>query len=73
MKIRKKGYWWLFSATVFFALMAITTLLPDASASKVCMIGYKAHCSFTPVSTLLCIIPAGLICFIRKRFFVSYK
>ncbi|MGE0090206.1 MAG: hypothetical protein AB7S50_12120 [Bacteroidales bacterium] len=73
MKIRKKGYWWLFAGTVFFALMAIITVLPDTSASKVCMIGYNAHCTFTPVSTLLCIIPAGLICFVRKRFFVSYK
>ena len=73
MKIRKKGYWWLFSATVFFTILAVTTLIPDEGASKICLLGYKAHCTFTPISTILCLLPAGLACFIRKRFFVSYK
>ena len=73
MKIRKKGYWWLFALTIIFTLAAISTLLPSESADKICMLAYKAHCSFTPISTLLCIIPAGVSCFIRKRFFVSYK
>jgi hypothetical protein len=73
MKIRKKGYWALFILTLFFTLMAVSTIMPSYGASKECMIGYKAHCTFTPISTLLCVIPAGITCFIRKRFFVSYK
>lgn len=73
MKVRKKGYWALFVLTLFFTLCAVSTILPSHSVSKVSMLGYNAHCSFTPVSTLLCAIPAGLVCFIRKRFFVSYK
>ncbi|HRW62324.1 MAG TPA: hypothetical protein P5132_02495 [Bacteroidales bacterium] len=73
MKIRKKGYWWLFALTVFFTLCAISTVIPSEQASKVSMLGYKAHCSFTPISTIICAIPAALVCFIRKRLFVTYK
>ncbi len=72
-KIRTKGYWFLMSLTIFFTLCTISTLIPAEQASKACMLGYKAHCTFTPVSTLICAIPAGLVCFIRKRFFLSYQ
>ncbi len=73
MKIRKNGYWLLFILTLVFTLAALSTIIPSESASKICMIGYKAHCTYTPISTIICIIPAGITCFIRKRFFVSYK
>ena len=73
MKIKKKGYWVLFVLTLVFTIAAVSTIMPSDGASKFCMIGYKAHCTFTPISTLLCILPAGITCFIRKRFFVSYK
>ena len=73
MKIRKKGYWLLFVLTLLFSLAALSTIIPSESASECSMIGYKAHCSFTPISTIICIILAGITCFIRKRFFVSYK
>ncbi len=73
MKIRKKGYWLLFILTLIFTLAALSTIIPSESASKLCMIGYNAHCTYTPISTIICIIPAGITCFIRKRFFVTYK
>ena len=73
MKIRKKGYWLLFILTIVFTVAALSTVMTSERASKLCLIGYNAHCTFTPISTLICIIPAGLVCFIRKRFFVSYK
>ena len=73
MKIRKKGYWLLFILTLVFTLAALSTIIPSESASKLCLIGYKAHCTYTPISTIICIIPAGVTCFIRKRFFLSYK
>lgn len=73
MKIRKKGYWMLLILTLFFTLLAIFTIIPSDKASKLCLLGYKAHCSFAPLSTIFCAIPAGITCFIRKRFFVSYK
>lgn len=73
MKIRKKGYWLLLIITIIFTIAALATIMPSDRASKLCLIGYNAHCTFTPVSTLICIIPAGITCFIRKRFMVSYK
>lgn len=73
VKIRKKGYGLFMGLTIFFTLCALSTLIPAEQASKACMLGYKAHCTFTPVSTILCAIPAAIICFIRKRFFVSYE
>lgn len=73
MKIRKKGYRVLLVLTILFTVCALSTVLPSERVNEVSMLGYKAHCSFTPVSTILCIGFAGLTCFIRKRFFVSYK
>ncbi len=71
MKIKKKGYWALFILTILFVLMALSTLIPSASVNKECMLNYKAHCSFTPISTIICLALAGLTCFIRKRFFLA--
>ncbi|OFX84842.1 MAG: hypothetical protein A2W99_06495 [Bacteroidetes bacterium GWF2_33_16] len=73
MKIRKSGYWKLFFTTVFLTILAILTIIPADSASKECLLGYKAFCTFTPISTVLCLLPAGIVCFVRKRFFVSYQ
>ena len=73
MKIRKKGYWLLLILTIIFTLLAVLTILPDSNASHVSMLGYRAHCTFAPIGTLLCLIPAGITCFIRKRFFVTYR
>ena len=72
MKIRKSGYWKLFFTTVFLTILAILTIIPADSASKECLLGYKAFCTFTPISTVLCLLPAGIVC-LRKRFFVSYQ
>ena len=67
MKYRKKGYGWLLILTIIFTSAAISTLYPQASASKACMLGYYAHCTFTPFSTIICILLAGITCSIRKR------
>ncbi|MGC9363600.1 MAG: hypothetical protein ACP5FZ_03420 [Fidelibacterota bacterium] len=71
MKHRKKGYGKLMILTILFTLAAISTILPQASASKACPLGYYAHCTFTPVSTLICILLAALSCSIRRRKFVT--
>ncbi len=73
MKIRKKGYWVLFLLTILFTVCALSTILPSERVNEISMLGYKAHCSFTPISTILCIGFAALTCFIRKRFFLTYK
>lgn len=67
MKKKKKGYNMLLILTVLCTFAAISTLIPQSTVSKSCLLGYKAHCSFTPVSTILCLIAAGLICEIRKK------
>ena len=38
---------------VIAVLAGVSTLIP-ASASKLCYFGYYAHCTFTPISTLIC-------------------
>jgi len=38
---------------VIAILAGVSTLIP-ASASKACFLGYYAHCSYTPVSTIIC-------------------
>lgn len=73
MKTRKKGYWFLFVLTIFFVIMAISTIIPSESVNKVSMLGYKAHCSYAPISTIICLALAGLSCLIRKRRFVEVK
>lgn len=58
-KLKRKGYMILFILTVALVLAAISTVVPQASAQELCKLGYKAHCSYTPISTLLCLALAG--------------
>ncbi|MBU1078531.1 MAG: hypothetical protein KKH98_14630 [Spirochaetes bacterium] len=73
MKKRKKGYGILLFITIIFTLAAISTLIPVSSSSKECYLGYKAHCTFTPIGTIICLIAAGSVCKIRKKFFTSQE
>jgi hypothetical protein len=45
-------------AFVLFALSvaAVKTAFPSESASKACLLGYKAVCSFTPISTVILVV-----------------
>ncbi len=70
-KLKRKGYTILLMLTVALVLATISTVVPQASAQESCKFGYKAHCSFTPISTLLCLALAGTVCVIRKRFFTQ--
>ena len=45
-------------------LLAALTLIPAGTASKACFLGYKAHCSFTPISTIALLALAGLHIFL---------
>jgi hypothetical protein len=38
-----------------YFLAAILTLIPSAGASKICLLGYKALCSFSPIGTVILI------------------
>jgi len=59
-----KWYWWLL--TTIFAVLGISTFIP-ASASKPCLLGYYAHCSFTPVSAVICWVIAGACYWLGRR------
>lgn len=66
----KKGYGPLMGLTIILTLAAIGTAIPAAAASKVSLAQYKALCSFTPISTVLCLLGAAVVCKIRKNKFV---
>jgi hypothetical protein len=52
-----KWYWWFLTA--LFAVLGILTLVPSI-ASKPNLIGYYSHCTFTPISTIICWVIAAL-------------
>lgn len=53
--------------TVVYLILAVVTLLPLASASKASLLGYKALCSFSPISSGCLILLAGLHLLLYKR------
>ena len=60
----------LIAGTIASAISTIWTLIPDSSASKESMLGYKSHCSFTPISTIILIFLTVVFSYIliRTRF-----
>jgi hypothetical protein len=53
-----KWYYWV--GVIVFVVLGIITLIP-APASKPSLLGYYAYCSFTPISTIILWIAAGVI------------
>jgi hypothetical protein len=49
------------------AVSGIWTLLPESTASKESMLGYKSHCTFTPISTMILIFMAVVFSYILIR------
>ena len=52
---------------IVHSILAVVTLIPMASASKASLLGYKSHCSFTPISTLILLALAGLHIMLHRR------
>ena len=53
---------------------AVMTVIPDSTASKDSCLGYRAHCSFTPYSTIISIIGAlATYLFARMCGFLKFK
>ena len=48
-------------------VLAVLTLIPRAAASKACLLGYKALCSFSPISTL------GLLALVGLHLYLHYR
>jgi hypothetical protein len=53
--------------TIVYISLAAITLIPLGIASKPCYLGYKALCSFSPISTLVLLALAGLHVYLHKR------
>ncbi len=60
--------YWIFVASLIIGgiFAGIWTLLPD-EASKPCYLGYYAHCSFTPFSTLILFAMAAVGIFLLVK------
>ena len=48
-------------------LLAVLTLIPMPTASKASLLGYKALCSFSPISTIGLLALVGLHFFLHRR------
>ena len=62
----KKSPVHLIIAAVHLSLV-FATLLPTGTASKACLLGYNALCSFTPISTIGLLALCGLHLFLHQR------
>jgi hypothetical protein len=56
------------SVFIMFALSiaAVKTAIPNSDVSKPCLIGYRATCSFTPVSTIILVVAAIATFFVAR-------
>jgi hypothetical protein len=59
-----KLYYWV--GVVIFTILGISTLIP-APASKPSLLGYYVHCPFSPISTIISWVIAGVIYWFGKR------
>ena len=57
----------LIAGAIGSAISAIWTLVPDSSASKESLLGYKSHCSFTPISTIILVFIALIFTYLLIR------
>ena len=52
---------------VALILAAVKTIIPFPYVSKPCMLGYKAGCSFTPISTIILVAMTAIVYLVSKR------
>jgi hypothetical protein len=53
--------------TIVYITLAIVASLPTGTASKDCLLGYNALCSFTPIGTVILFTLAGLHIYLHKK------
>ncbi len=56
----------LIVAIAILSIAAVKTVIPNSNASKPCLLGYKAACSFTPISTAILVLTA-IITFVAGK------
>jgi hypothetical protein len=54
-------------AIFLLVVLAIKTVIPNNDVSKVCKLGYKAACSFTPISTVILLVAAAIVFVVAKK------
>ncbi len=70
-KKRKPGYFTLLALSILWVLGALLTIMPAPMMYRECMLGYKAHCTLTPISTVTCVVLAGVTCLVQTRLFIE--
>ena len=65
---KKPGYYTLLALAILMILGAVLTIMPISYTYKECMLGYKAHCTLTPISTIACVIIAVITCVVGQSF-----
>jgi hypothetical protein len=68
---KQPGYAIFLILTILATSAAIFTLLPSSSAGKSCLLGYKANCTFAPISTAICLLVSLVVCRLRGRLFIK--
>ena len=53
--------------TGIYFVLAVVTLIPMETASKASYLGYKALCSFSPISAIILLALGSLHFFLNKR------
>jgi hypothetical protein len=61
----------IYVVIVILSIAVVKTLIPNANASKPCLLGFKATCSFTPISTILLVVAAVVVFFVSKGMLTS--
>jgi uncharacterized protein with FMN-binding domain len=67
------AYYALIGLSLAFSVLAVITLLPNPSASKPNVLGYRSVCTFAPAATALCGLAAGITCILRNRLVSARK
>ncbi len=67
----RAAYFSLQIFSILFGIAAIVTIIPYSGASEKCVLGYRALCSFTPASTIICIIAARTLYTLKAKFKAS--
>jgi uncharacterized protein with FMN-binding domain len=67
------GYYALIGLSLALSVLAVITLLPNPSASKPNVLGYRSVCTFAPAATALCSLAAGITCILRNRLVSSRR
>ena len=53
--------------TIMYVVLAVLTVIPREAASKECLLGYKALCTFSPIGTLILLVLGGLHIFLHQK------